>query len=59
MARKMKTPKENGGAFPQEAYQYSDDVTVETVAEMRKKVGIDFESGDWKVIDGLGQVVSA
>lgn len=41
--------------FPPEAYDYADEVTYEAAEALRKKVGIDFNSEEWEVIDGYGK----
>lgn len=65
----MKDPKltagSNGAAgkerlpYPKEAYEYDDDVTVEAVEQIRRKVGIDFSAPEWVTVDGFGQVIHA
>ena len=61
MSKKIRQP--DGGArnagVSSDAYLYSDDVTAETVAEIRKARGIDVTAKRWKIIDAMGQVVSA
>jgi hypothetical protein len=49
----------SGKKFPPEAYGYNDDVSSDVVETIRKKRGVDVSSEKWKVIDALGQVVSA
>lgn len=61
MAQKAKNTAASGSGrnFPPEAYDYNDDVSRDTVAEIRAQRGIDVSAQKWKVIDSLGQVVSA
>ena len=47
----------NGNQFPPEAYEYSDDVTTETVARIRDMRGVDVSQPKWKVIEAFGQIV--
>lgn len=63
MAKKAKTTigDANGGfqSFPPEAFDYSDDVVAETVEAIREERGVDVNSGDWELVDGIGQVIYA
>lgn len=61
MAQRVKNTAANGnnGQFPPEAFDYNDDVSTETVTEIRATRGVDVSNGKWKVIDALGQVVPA
>ncbi len=43
-------------AFPAEAYDYNDDVTVEGVAFLRAKAKAEIENDEWEVIDGIGDI---
>lgn len=49
----------NDSQFPPEAYEYNDDVSTETVREIRVERGVDVSNPRWKTIDALGQIVSA
>ena len=61
MAQKAKHAAANGSGknFPPEAYDYNDDVSAETIAEIRADRGVDVTAKKWKLIDSLGQVVPA
>ena len=61
MAQKALTATANrhGKTCPPEAFDYNDDVSSETVASIRAQRGVDVTAGKWKLIDALGQVVSA
>ena len=61
MAQKMKNTVTNGSGrqFPPEAYDYNDDVTADTVKDIRESRGVDVSAKKWKIIDALGQVVPA
>ena len=45
--------------YPKEAYDYQDDVTVEAIVDLRRRVGIDFTAPEWVTVDGFGQVIHA
>ena len=61
MAQKAKNATANGSGknLPPEAYDYNDDVSADTVAEIRAERGVDVSEKKWKLIDSLGQVVPA
>lgn len=61
MAQKAKNAAANGSGkdFPLQAYDYNDDVSTATVAEIRAERGVDVSDRKWKLIDSLGQVVPA
>lgn len=49
----------NGKQFPPEAYEFDTEVSPEAIQELREKIGIDFESDEWEVVDGFGRVLPA
>jgi hypothetical protein len=61
MAQKARTATANGSGkdFPPQAYDYNDDVSTDTVKEIRAERGVDVSDKKWKLIDSLGQVVPA
>lgn len=61
MAQKAKSAAANGTGknLPPEAYDYNDDVTGGTVAEVRADRGVDVSNKKWKLVDSLGQIVPA
>jgi hypothetical protein len=65
MERKMAQKEKNAAAggfgrkLPAEVYEYHDDVNADVVRAIRDERGVDVNSGGWRVIDSLGQVVSA
>lgn len=61
MSKKVRQPEMAGHdtRFPPEAYGYSDDVTPEVVEKIRRERGVDTSKPRWKIIDAMGQIVSA
>jgi hypothetical protein len=61
MAQRATSATANGSGknFPPEAYDYNDDLSNETLAQIRAERGVDVSAKKWKLIDSLGQVVSA
>lgn len=61
MAQKAKNAAANGSGkkLPPEAYDYNDDVSSDTVAQIRAERGVDVSEKKWKLIDSLGQIVPA
>ena len=43
--------------FPDEAYEFDDDVTSDAVAEMRARAKDVIDAEKWSVIDGFGRVI--
>lgn len=66
MAQKMRKPASDAGKngsggkqFPPEAFEHHDEVSLDKIKELRDEVGIDFDSDEWEVIDGFGEIVRA
>jgi len=61
MAQKTKGAAANGAGnkLPPEAFEYNDDVSTDTVEQIRAERGVDVSEKKWKLIDALGQVVPA
>jgi hypothetical protein len=61
MAQKIRDAAKmaSGKQLPPEASDYNDDVSTETVKAIRADRGVDVKTSKWRVIDALGQVVSA
>ena len=41
-----------------DAFGYNDDVTPETVDEIRRQRGVEVSQPRWKIIDAMGQIVT-
>lgn len=61
MANRAKQPSmtSRGVQFPQEAFEYNDDVQTDVVKKIRDERGVDTSAKRWRLIDGLGQVIPA
>lgn len=54
MKKPITDEKPDARRFPEEAYEYQDDVTKEAVDKMRDEVEPLVKDRQWKVIDGFG-----
>lgn len=48
-----------GQPYPKEAYDFTDEISADAIAKLRKQIGVDYAADEWETIDGLGQVVDA
>lgn len=49
----------NKPVFPKEAYDYTDDVTIEAVKSLRDSVKDEMNDDDeWELIDGFGNITA-
>jgi hypothetical protein len=60
MRQKMPVaPNVNGRKFPPEAQEYQSEVPQKEIDALKTKIGIDFSTDEWEVVDGFGQIVHA
>lgn len=55
--KKANGPTKNQGdapRFPQEAYEYNDDVTPNAVKKMREAANKSLSEDEWEIVDGFG-----